>query len=130
VTRRIGRDSKAKMGAGSIKTTFARELRSKQTEAEKALWARLKSKQLDGAKFRRQQVIGRYIVDFANLESKVVIELDGGHHNEDKSVVYDEERAAWLSGEGYRVLRFWNNEVLTNIDGVLEKIREAMTPSP
>jgi very-short-patch-repair endonuclease len=75
-------------------------------------------------------VIGNYIVDFANLEGKVVIELDGGHHNEDKTVVCDEERATWLSGEGYNVLRFWNNEVLTNMDGVLDKIREAMTPSP
>jgi len=117
------------MGAGSIRIMFARELRRRQTEAEKSLWSRLKNKQLDGAKFRRQQTIGKYIVDFVNLESRVVIELDGGHHNEGETVVHDEERAVWLSGEGYNVLRFWNNEVLTNMEGVLDKIREAIWPS-
>ena len=111
-----------------IKTTFARDLRSRQTVAERNLWARLKSKQLEGAKFRRQQPIGRYIVDFVNLESKIVIELDGGQHNESKISASDEKKTAWLNKEGYRVLRFWNNEVLTNIDGVMEKIREALHP--
>jgi very-short-patch-repair endonuclease len=105
---------------------FARELRHKYTDAEKALWMRLRNRQLQGVKFRRQQPIGSYIVDFASLERKLIIEIDGGQHNEEKIKERDEERTARLTGRGYQIIRFWNNEVLTNLEGVLERIREAL----
>ena len=107
-------------------TGLARELRQRQTRAEKTLWARLRNRQSDGVKFRRQQPIGHYIVDFANFENRVVVEIDGGQHNEREMEEKDEARTLWLSKEGYRVLRFWNNEVLGNVDGVLEVIRTAL----
>jgi very-short-patch-repair endonuclease len=107
-------------------TGLARELRQRQTRAEKTLWARLRNRQLDGVKFRRQQPIGHYIVDFASFENRVVVEIDGGQHNEREMEEKDEARTLWLSKEGYRVLRFWNNEVLGNVDGVLEVIRTAL----
>jgi len=86
----------------------------------------LRNRQLEGVKFRRQQPIGHYVVDFVGLEKKVIVEIDGGQHNERRLLARDERRAAWLNAEGYRVLRFWNNEVLSNADGVLEVIREAL----
>ncbi len=107
-------------------TAFARELRQKQTDSERALWGKLKNEQLEGVKFRRQQPIGPYIVDFAGFERKLVIEIDGGQHNEEGLRERDEERTKWLGDRGYRVLRFLNNEVLTNVEGVLERIREAL----
>ena len=116
-----------------MKTNVARELRRRQTEAEKALWAKLRNKQLEGVKFRRQQPIGPYVVDFASFERRIVLEIDGGQHNGNELRRRDEERAAWLKREGYHVLRFWNNEVLKNIEGVLEAIRQALgkfSPSP
>ena len=111
---------------------LSRNLRKNQTEAEKALWSRLRSRQLDGAKFRRQHPIGRYIVDFVDLEKKLVIELDGGQHNEESELQKDNIRTAWLNSEGYRVLRLWNNDVLTNVEGAMEEIRGALrgTHSP
>ena len=102
---------------------FARKLRQSQTDAEKALWARLRNKQLEGVKFRRQQPLGPYIVDFVSFERNIIVELDGGQHNEGEVSERDDRRAAWLKEEGYQVLRFWNNEVLVNIEGVLQKIR-------
>lgn len=107
-------------------TSLARELRQKQTEAEKTLWARLRDRQLEGVKFRRQQPIGHYVVDFASLESRIIVEIDGGQHNEREKKEKDEEKTAWLKREGYHILRFWNNEILNNVDGVLEVIREAL----
>lgn len=109
------------------RTNLARELRQRQTEAERVLWGKLRNRQLEGVKFRRQQPIGQYVVDFASLEKAVIVEIDGGQHNERPVLERDERRAGWLSGEGYRVLRFWNNEVLDNVDGVLEVIREALS---
>lgn len=105
---------------------FARQLRRRQTDAERTLWMRLRHKQLDGVKFRRQQPIGAYIVDFASFENKLVIEIDGGQHNEEEMRGRDEERTTWLKEGGYQVLRFWNNEVLMNMEGVLERIRKAL----
>ncbi|OHD71249.1 MAG: DNA (cytosine-5-)-methyltransferase [Spirochaetes bacterium RBG_16_49_21] len=99
---------------------FARQLRKNQTEAEKKLWKYLKSKQVKGLKFRRQEPIGSYIVDFACFENKLVIELDGSQHIEDKE--NDIERDDWLKSQGFAVIRFWNNEVMNNIDGVLAVI--------
>ena len=104
--------------------SFARELRWRQTEAEKVLWMKLRNKQLGGVRFRRQQPIGPYIVDFTTFERKLVVEIDGGQHNEGEG--RDKERTKWLEERGYRILRFWNNEVLANLEGVLERIKEAL----
>ncbi len=105
---------------------LARKLRQSQTDAEKALWARLKNKQVEGVKFRRQQPLGSYIGDLVSFERKIIVEVDGGQHNEREARERDEQRAAWLKERGYQVLRFWNNEVLVNMEGVLEKIREVL----
>jgi very-short-patch-repair endonuclease len=108
----------------------ARRLRKQSTDTERRLWRHLRDRQLESLKFRRQHPIGRYLVDFVNLERKLVVEVDGGQHSQDPA---DKTRDAWLRVEGYRVLRFWNNEVLGNLEGVLERIREALLnphPSP
>ncbi len=103
---------------------LARALRQHQTDAEKVLWYRLRSRQLEGRKFRRQQVIGRYIADFLCLDPKLVIELDGGQHAE--RIEQDEQRTRYLQILGYRVLRFWNHDVLREPESVLEVIRTAI----
>lgn len=103
---------------------LARNLRKNQTDAEKLLWSRLRSRQLEGCKFRRQEVIEPYIVDFVCLEPKLIIELDGGQHAGQQ--VQDEQRSLFLQGLGYRVMRFWNHEVLRETDAVLEAIRIAV----
>jgi very-short-patch-repair endonuclease len=110
------------------KIIIAKKLRINSTDTEKYLWKYLKGKQLTGFKFRRQHLIGKYIVDFVNLERKIIIELDGGQHLENKK---DELRDKWLKERGYDVLRFWDNEVLMNVEGVLEVIKEKiLSPSP
>ncbi len=91
------------------------------TDAQRRLWSRLRRRQLDGLRFRRQAPIGPYYADFICLEEKLIIELDGGQHAIEREA--DAARARWLESEGYRVLRFWNNEVLGNTDGVIEEIR-------
>lgn len=85
------------------------------------LWSRLRNSQVDGVKFRRQQPIETYIVDFVSFEKKIVVELDGSQHTENEE--YDAQRDACLRKNGFKVLRFWNNDVIENIDGVLEVIR-------
>jgi very-short-patch-repair endonuclease len=107
----------------------ARELRRDQTEAESLLWRAIRGEQLGGHKFRRQQTIGAYIVDFVSLDAKLVLELDGGQHAD--AVDYDAKRDAWLTSEGFHVLRFWNNDVMENLEGVLMNIADgAVTPTP
>jgi very-short-patch-repair endonuclease len=101
-------------------STRARQLRSNPTEAEKRLWSKLRLKQIDGNRFRRQVPIGRYVVDFVCFDRCLIIEVDGGQH--DSRIVQDDARTAWLQREGFRVLRFWNNEVLGNIEGVYDVI--------
>ncbi|MFH0343629.1 MAG: endonuclease domain-containing protein [Chromatiales bacterium] len=110
--------------------SLARVLRNNSTEAERCLWSRLRGRRLDGVKFRRQQVLGPYVVDFLCLEPKVVIEIDGGQHAE--QVSNDLRRTEYLKVLGYRVLRFWNHEVLGDPDAALESIRAALVeiPSP
>ncbi len=108
--------------------TAARTLRRNRTDAEGLLWHYLRNKQLDGYRFRRQQPIGRYIVDFACLSRKVLIELDGGQHAEQTS--RDEKRDAFLRARGYRVLRFWSTEVFENCFGVLERVWETVAGDP
>jgi very-short-patch-repair endonuclease len=102
----------------------ARQLRHNQTEAEQRLWTRLRARQLCGAKFRRQHPIGPFIADFCCVEYGLVVELDGGQHAE--QVEGDQRRSAFLERSGYRVLRFWDNEVLKNMEAVLERIAEAL----
>jgi very-short-patch-repair endonuclease len=99
---------------------FSRKLRSELTAAETHLWQHLRARQVCGKKFRRQHPIGNYILDFACIDAKLAIEVDGGQHNELQS--HDNQRTAWLEMQGWKVLRFWNNEVLENIEGVLEVI--------
>jgi very-short-patch-repair endonuclease len=108
------------------KGSVSRKLRRDQTDAERALWAKLRSKQIAGAKFRRQQAIGPYFVDFVNFDSNLIVEVDGGEHGRDKMRNKDEVRTKWLQQRGYQVIRFWDNEVLQNIDSVLEKILEVL----
>ena len=106
--------------------SFARDLREEQSDAEKAIWMRLRNRELEGVKFRRQQPIGPYIVDFVSLRRRLIIEIDGGQHNEDREKERDKERAMRLEQRGYRIIRFWNNEVLANPERVLERIKEAL----
>jgi len=106
----------------------ARRLRAEMTDAERKLWSLLRRKQLQGFRFRRQIPIGPYIADFACMAQHLIVELDGGQHAE--RVHYDEGRTTWLAGVGYRVLRFWNGEVFTNTDGVVETIRLALLDPP
>jgi very-short-patch-repair endonuclease len=106
--------------------TFARTLRQQPTPAERLLWSKLRNRQLDGIKFRRQQPIGEYIVDFVSFDKRLIIEVDGGQHSEHGLKARDNAREQTLTSSGYRLLRFWNNEVLQNIEGVVEKIRQAL----
>ena len=111
----------------------AQELRQHSTDAELALWMRLRNRQLAGCKFRRQVPIGKYIVDFVCFESKVVVEVDGGHHQE--QVPYDTDRTTWLESQGFQVLRFWNHEVLVNGEAVQEALLvalqgDSLSPNP
>lgn len=103
-------------------TGIAKTLRKNNTDVERLLWEHLKARQLEGVKFRRQQPIGRYIVDFVSFEKNIVIEIDGGQHSVGKD--RDEERDNWLGVQGFKVFRFWNNEMIQNIEGVLEVIRD------
>jgi very-short-patch-repair endonuclease len=102
----------------------ARKLRENQTDVENKLWSQLRGRQLTGVKFRRQHPIGPFIVDFCCVERGLVVELDGGQHAERSDV--DERRTRVLERFGYRVLRFWDNDVLRNFDAVLERISEAL----
>ena len=100
-------------------TKIAKTLRKSHTNAELRLWKHLKTRQIEGTKFRRQQPIGRFIVDFVCFEKKVIIDVDGGQHSKE----VDKARDQGLIEQGFRVLRFWNNDVLQNTEGVLEVIR-------
>ena len=114
------------MKVNNKSTLRARKLRNNLTEAEKHLWYFLRLKNF-GVKFRRQAVIGKYIVDFVCYEKKLIIEVDGGQHADSEK---DQERDHWLKGQGFEILRFWNNEVLGNREGVLQRIINFLgTPS-
>jgi very-short-patch-repair endonuclease len=108
-------------------TTLAKKLRHDATDAERLLWRHVRAYRLDGRKFKRQEAIGSHIADFVCYEAKLVVELDGGQHLESGK---DGERDRWFTQQGFRVLRFWNNDVLTNIEGVLETIASELSPSP
>ena len=102
----------------------AAELRRNQTEAESKLWAHLRAHRANGVHFRRQYAIGKYIVDFCAVRKKLIIELDGSQYLDQEE--YDAERTAFLQSKGFRVLRFWNNEVLKNIDDVMAIILDEL----
>jgi very-short-patch-repair endonuclease len=104
-------------------TLISRKLRANQTDAETTLWNRIRNRQINGDKFVRQEPIGSYICDFVCREKLVVIEVDGGQHSES---VKDEVRDRYLRAQGYRVMRFWNNDVLSNIEGVLTVIDDEL----
>ncbi len=110
----------------------AQELRNNATDAERQLWQYLRSRQVEGAKFRRQQPIEGYIVDFVSFDRRIVIEIDGGQHAE--ILAQDRQRDACLTMNGFTVLRFWNNDIFMNLEGVLEVIRQCCvagtSPSP
>jgi very-short-patch-repair endonuclease len=106
----------------------AKALRVNQTEAENRLWYHLRAHRFMDLKFKRQKPLGSYIVDFVCVEHLLIIEIDGGQHAE--QVEYDQRRDAWLRSQGYTVLRFWNNEVIQQLEGVLEQIRLTLTLSP
>ena len=118
------------MRLGPQQKVHARNLRRQQTDAETLLWSHLRNRGLAGVKFRRQHPIGPYIADFISVENKLVIEIDGGHNNQEATSTQDQIRTTWLNEQGYQVLRFWNNDVLANTEGVLERIAEAISPSP
>lgn len=106
-------------------TPLARKLRQNSTEAEKYLWSRLKRKQFLGLKFRRQQVIENYIVDFLCFEKRIIIELDGGQHADNPK---DLDRTSVLESKGFLVIRYWNNDVSNNMEGVLEEMTAIIHP--
>ncbi|WP_395020011.1 endonuclease domain-containing protein [Dongia sp.] len=105
----------------------ARDLRREMTEAEKKLWHHIRADQLEGNRFRRQVPEKPYILDFCCLKKRLVIEVDGGQHADNNA---DVQRTRWLERKGYQVLRFWNNEVLSNIEGVLAVIAEKLRSMP
>jgi len=113
---------KPKGSFNRVTSPHAKPLRREMTEAESKLWFRLRSRRLGGYKFRRQVTIDPFIVDFLCLDRRLIVEADGSQHNEEA----DAERTAFLERQGYRVIRFWNNQVLGDIDAVLGAILEAL----
>ena len=101
----------------------ARYLRNNMTDAEKRIWGIIRNRQFYGYRFLRQYVIDSYIVDFVCREKKIIIEIDGGQHNQSKDIEYDKTRTEHLQSKGYRVIRFWNNDVNQNLSGVYEKLK-------
>ena len=111
-----------------MNTPVARALRKNSTQAERRLWRALRLRQIRDVKFRRQQPVGNYIADFACLERRLIVEVDGGQHA--LRVDYDKRRTRWLESRGYVVLRYWNNDVLANTDGVVQAILDAVAQRP
>lgn len=108
----------------------ARALRRDGTDAEQRLRQHLRARQLAGHKFRRQHPLGPYVLDFVCLEKHLVVELDGGQHNAADAMAHDQNRTRWLQAQGFEVLRFWNHEVLQQTKEVLERLLQALTPTP
>ena len=110
-----------------VKRANAKKMRREPTDAERALWSILRNRQFGDWKFRRQVPIGPYIADFLCYEARLIIEADGGQH---ASSPYDANRDAWLKHEGFAILRFWNNDLLTNAEGVASTILTTLNTSP
>ena len=127
---RAGSLSRVRERAG-VRVQNARALRANGTDAEQTLWRHLRSRQLNGHKFRRQHPIGPYIADFACVEARLVVELDGGQHAQADATKHDERRTQFLLAQGWHVLRFWNHEVLAEPAGVLQALAQALAhPHP
>jgi len=109
------------------KRDLARALRRDQTEAERIMWRLLRDRRFDGVKFRRQVPIGPFVVDFAAIEHRLVVELDGGQHAENAQ---DARRDGYLSDRGWRVARFWNIDVMKNREGVLQILQQTLALTP
>jgi very-short-patch-repair endonuclease len=112
-----------------VKHAVARRLRREQTDVERKLWHALRGRRFHGVKFRRQQPVGPYVVDFACFEARLIVELDGDQHGSQEGMVYDAKRDRRLEQDGFRVLRFANHELNANFDGVLEGIERALRPA-
>lgn len=112
------------------KLSFAKQLRSNQTETEKLMWFHLRGKRFINIKFKRQQIIGKYIVDFVCFKYKLIIELDGGQHPEEINIQKDLIRTKFLQDQGFKVLRYLDNDVFNHIEDVLEDIFRNIAPSP
>ena len=110
-----------------LKQCLAAKLRQAPADVERKMWSLLRAKRLGNLRFRRQQPIGPYVVDFYCSAAKLIVELDGSQHGERDRVLYDDARTTWLNERGYRVLRIWNGELLKDPDGVLEFIYRAAT---
>lgn len=104
------------------KIHFARNLRKQQTDVERKIWYFLRSRRFGNYKFRRQYVVGQFIVDFCCVEEKIIIEIDGGQHNIQKQQKYDDVRTEYLNQKGYRVYRFWDHEVMQNPERIFEEL--------
>ena len=113
---------------GDRLTGVAKLLRRAMTDAERALWREVRAHRFSGFKFKRQEPLGAYVVDFICYEARLIIELDGGQHASQQEA--DAERTRWLESSGFRVIRFWNNDVLANITGVMQEIERQMTSAP
>jgi very-short-patch-repair endonuclease len=105
----------------------ARQLRKEMTPAEKKLWTYLRGNKINGVKFRRQHAVGSYILDFCAIQKKLILELDGSQHLDQEE--YDEERTIFLNAQGYRVLRFWNSQVMDDIENVIKEITYTLESS-
>ena len=106
---------------------FTKTLRQNMTDAEQLLWRHLRAHRMDGQKFRRQQPLGPYIVDFIHFGLRLIVEADGGQHVDSE---HDATRDAWLRSQGFTLLRFWNNEIMTNLEGVLSNIASVTSDFP
>jgi very-short-patch-repair endonuclease len=110
------------MVSTALRRAAAKKLRANATPHERMLWRALKELPVEGTHFRRQAPIGPYVVDFFCPAKRLIIELDGGHHNDDETAERDRKRQLWLEQEGYRVIRFWNSEINGELNAVLERI--------
>lgn len=115
---------------GRGKTPVCRQLRAAASEAEQRLWHFLKRKQLNGLRFRRQFPLGPYFVDFICLPARLVIEVDGSQHGDDRQAAHDARRTAWLARNDFRVIRFWAGEAMANISAVMDGIEAALREQP
>ena len=122
-----GRPQAGERGYNSLSLARAKALRQNQTEHERKLWQHLRGKRFAGFKFRRQQPMDHYIVDFVCHQQQLIIELDGGQHGEDRVVIHDEKRTEYLERSGYQLLRFWNHEIMRQLPDVLDRIDYALT---
>lgn len=113
-------------GEGGFRTGRARDLRKNQTDAERMLWAHLRDRRLKGKKFRRQQPVGRFFLDFYCPEARLAIELDGGQHDTPEQKAYDQSRTKELHARGITVLRYWDHEVWNNLESILKTIWKAL----